>query len=263
MSYLRTSGAEVFYQVDGLRGPWVTLVNGHTRTSSDFKILVKRLVDKGFRCLTFDNRGCGQSQTNRSFSLEEIAEDVRSLWVAEDILSSYVLGISMGGVVAQLLAASTPQVSGLILISTYCRPSHLKKDQQPWGDDEASITEKLRGYFSPDFARSNAILVQAMGKQMAKNLQNDNNLEGTQYQRQAMEAFPFSELRLEGITCPTLAIHGLDDQIVSKSAAEEIVRRIPGAVLITYSGAGHLLLAERSQNLYHDITDFLANQSNS
>ena len=256
MPYLSVPDAELYYEIIGNEGSWITLINGHTRSSSDFKMLARKLVENGFRCLLFDNRGSGQTRTEGPFDLLAMADDVERLWCAANVEESAVLGISMGGVVAQLVAAKVPTVTALALVSTYSQRKFINPDRLPWEGGEAAVSRKLQSYISASFAARNQLLIQAMVKQISKNIDTGNYLQASQAQRLAMTGFDLADHEVAQIRCPTLVLHGGDDKIISANSAEAIARNIRNSRLAIYADAGHLLLVERGLELYRDVIHF-------
>jgi 3-oxoadipate enol-lactonase len=255
MPSLHTSQAHIYFETQGESGPWITLINGHTRSSKDFKLLARSLIAAGFQCLTFDNRGSGVSQTLAPYSARDMVNDVYALWDKIGIKKSFLVGISMGGMLAEVVAAER-DISGLILIST----SAGQHDLSPisfgeWGTSIESVAERMRHYFTEDFARRNRLLVEAMNKQILAAIQNEGFAERAREQRLAVEQLDNRPL-LGKIRSPTLIIHGSADRIIEPRAAHALQAMIPKAELMMIEGAGHLLLAERSKVLADAIVDF-------
>ena len=85
MPWLEQSETKIHYERFGEKGPWVTLVNGYTRSGADFKFLAKFLVSHGHQVLVLDNRGCGKTQCDAGFTLKDMAEDIIAIWQQENI----------------------------------------------------------------------------------------------------------------------------------------------------------------------------------
>jgi pimeloyl-ACP methyl ester carboxylesterase len=258
MPFMARNDVEIFYETLGTDGPWLTLVNGHTRSSRDFRLLAGNLVKQGLRCLLFDNRGAGETKNGPGFTLDDIADDIIHLWDQLGIERSVVMGLSMGGLVSQILAHKVrDRVPGLILVSTGSSESSLAPAAfTPWGTTEASVYQKLQAYFTEGFLHRNKLLVQAMAKQILLGITADHFEERAEQQRKAMSAVdtrPFAR----NLRCPTLIIHGQDDRIIPFAAGEELERLIPGAKLKALPDVGHLVLAEYSKNLAQDVLDFM------
>lgn len=114
---------------------------------------------------------------------------------------------------------------------------------------------RMAHYFTPDFAARNRLLVDAMNKQILQWIQNEG-FEGRAAEQRAAIATIDNQPLLERIKCPTLILHGSEDQIIRIEAAHHLNVSIPNATLKVIEGAGHLLLAEDSKLLAKSIIDF-------
>jgi 3-oxoadipate enol-lactonase len=257
MPFLQLPSAHLYYEIQGEQGPWITLVNGHTRSSRDFRLLGKSLASAGFRCLTLDNRGSGQTQSDKPFSVEDMVQDIAALWDAQHIDQTFLLGISMGGMLSQILAARYPaMIRALILVSTGASTQDLSSDAiRPWGATEADIVTRLLRYFTPDFYARNKLLVQAMAKQILHSIQEEAFETRAQEQRQAIQNLDNRD-SLSLITAPVLILHGAEDAIIPPRAAKDLAAAIPQAELVLLPGVGHLLLAEDSKGLGERVLNF-------
>ncbi len=258
MPVLRRDGATLNYEVWGESGPWVSMISGHTRPLNDYRMLGRHVVAQGWRVLALDNRGAGKTETARAFTFADMVADVAALWDELVVARSVVLGISMGGFIAQTLAAQAEaRVAGLVLVSTAADQSRIVRDERPWTADLAEVGAKLAPYFTDDFARRNDVLVRSMIKQIAKNVSEGAFAAQSERQRQAVAGFtglpPGKTLKQ-----PAWIIHGQDDRIIPYDAALELAQALPQADLFTLPGAGHLLLAEKPQDLYRLVSEFLA-----
>jgi 3-oxoadipate enol-lactonase/4-carboxymuconolactone decarboxylase len=184
--------------------------------------------------------------------------DVAALWDALGIERTALLGISMGGFIAQRLVLAHPErVRCLVLVSTGAAQQALTKDDAPWQADLGAVQKKLSTYFTPQFAARNATLVTSMAKQIAKAVEAGGFAERAEAQRRALAGFDNSA-HLGGIRAPTLVIHGTEDAIIAVSAADALAAGVPNAKKALLPGAGHLLLAEKPRELYDLVSNFLA-----
>lgn len=250
-----TEKKEIYHLTVENQGPWVTLINGHARTHLDFKILSKKLADAGFSVLLLDNRGSGKSFTMEAFTIEDMAQDVKNLWEKLGIHESYLLGISMGGLIAQSIATTSKTPKALVLTSTTASQLHYLLPFTEWSHTIQELREQLRPYFFSDFFEKNPLLVNAMAKQLISTENSDSRSQNIR-QRQAISKFRIDELDLSVIKIPTLIIHGENDGVISVAAAEEISKRIPGSRKMIYPNTGHLILAEKPSEFYKDVTAF-------
>jgi pimeloyl-ACP methyl ester carboxylesterase len=225
----------------------------------------RQLVDEGFYVIRFDNRDIGRSThldgapvptirqilTRRvpaSYRLEDMAGDTAGLLDGLGIESAHVVGVSMGGMIAQTLAATRPErVRSLVSImsTTGSRrvgqpayrvmPIFLKRAP---GDRDAFIdhTELLfKTIGSSGIPRDDAELREVAG------LMYDRGLDpaGTSRQLAAIIASGNRTEALHRITAPTVVIHGTADRLVRPSGGRATARAIPGAKLVKVEGMGH------------------------
>ena len=264
MPKISRTQCELHYEIFGENGPWITLVNGHTRSHKDFRNMVKILTKKNFRCLTLDNRGSGETNVTAPFTFDDMVLDVVSLWDELNIDKTHLLGISMGGMICQRLAAEASHViRSLTLISTTASSEWISGiGDESWGDSLDTVMSKLSHYFASSFLQKNKLLVQAMAKNILKNIQEGNFAEGAKFQRLAIENIDVSA-NARMIKCPTYIIHGLEDEIIEPRAASELDDLIDNTTLDLLDGMGHLLLAEYNKKLYDNVLNFIqSTQSN-
>ncbi len=258
MPFLERDKARIYFETYGETGPFITLINGHTRSSRDFRLLSKALVEAGFRCLCFDHRGCGLTEDLGSFTIQDMISDIVALWAHLEITKTHVLGISMGGMIAQILAVQYQEiVDRLILISTASAEQKISNlDAGPWGTDLKSIENRLLSYVTDEFQERNKLLLQAMAKQIQNSVQTEKFDERARAQRQALTKLDNTHL-LAKIKAKTLILHGQDDKIIPIKAAFDLSAAIANSQLLTKKGVGHLLLAECSKDLTTHVKEFL------
>lgn len=257
MPTLELADVSLFYETSGEKGPWITLVNGHTRSSRDFKLMTRSLVSAGFQCLALDNRGSGQTQSKGPFTYETMVNDIYALWDKFGIKSSFLVGISMGGMLSQIAAAERPSnVAGLVLVSTASGESELSQYSfGSWGETIEDVLKRLSHYVTEDFTKRNKLLIEAMAKQILQAIQSEGFEARAQAQKQAVKGIDNSPL-LGKITCPTLILHGDLDEIIKVDAAYALARQIDKAEIKVLPQKGHLLLAEDSKTLAEEIIEF-------
>lgn len=239
-------------------GRVVTLINGFARTHTDFKIMSRRLLEHGHSVLMFDNRGSGFSPSQGKFEFEDMVRDVEVLWNHLGIQRSVVVGISMGGMIAQCLASRSQVPTGTVLVSTASGKEYFTKHQVAPRGKEEDVREALNHYFHPNFISGNKILFDAMVKQLSKNSEkgedDTSNLAG---QREAIRRFEFSSVDYSKIDHPVLILHGDSDEVILPDSASNLKSKLPQASLKIYEGCGHLILAEKPKLFYDDVLGFL------
>ena len=258
MSELDRPNATINYETwrEGESGSWITLVNGHTRSLKDYRLMAKQFAADGFRVLALDNRGAGATVTTTDFTYLDLAGDVVALWDHLQIPQSHLLGISMGGEISQVVASENPErVNRLVLVSTTADDRWvIRANSTPWGNDLAGIEQTLSPYFSATFLAANQPLVKAMAKNILDQVKS-GFITKADSQRRAFRDFNWVA-RLSEIGAVTLVVHGDQDRIIAPDAAEELAQLIPNARLKLIPGAGHLLLAETYKQLYSLAKDF-------
>jgi len=266
MSTFNNGDLQIFFEIAENCGDeikentdWITLVNGHTRTSTDFRMMAKTLAAKGFRVLCLDNRASGKTVSSGDFSLNDLAGDIVSLWNHLKIRKSHIVGISMGGVICQVLAHQHfDRVLKMSLVSTFGEPRFVRKSAEGWGDSLDETLIRLQTYFADQFFIKNRLLVVAMAKQIRKQIDAGSFLNDANRQRKAMDEFSFDSINEIDERIEALIIHGESDQIIDVAASEELLNKFSKGTLLKYEGCGHLLLAESAKRLYQDIGEFFS-----
>ena len=252
------------------------LINGYQRTRSDFRALQKRLASLLPHVVTvsLDNRGCGETVSESSdFSLDDMVKDAFAAgqFVAQKYgLSRFsVLGISMGGMIAQVLASqNSGAVVRLVLVSTTMGgPSRVFPADEseslvattfrPWGTDVAAIEARLRRYFAPRFLRSSPLIFKGMVQGMSK--MGAGAGQGALAKAQFHASVTFNgEAAVAGIECPTLVISGSEDGVIPLENSKILYKSLKNPSLRVYEEVGHLILVEEPQKLVEDLKGFLA-----
>lgn len=234
----------------------VTLVNGFTRSGSDFKAMARFLSEKGWRVFVPDNRGSGQSEGTAGFTLEDLAADLVRMWDENAVVKSHLLGISFGGAVSMTTAFGYPdRVASLVLVSTIPKWKEEGWRNSLFQQGEAEQAKNLERYFSPTFREAKGFLVKALTKEMSKSFREPEKVARAEAQLQAVRKFDATG-KLERLIQPTLVLHGADDTVAPVDGARELAKKIPGATLDLISGIGHLFLAEAPKLLYEKAAAF-------
>jgi len=211
-------------------------------------------LERDFDLVAYDHRGVGHSSAvTDPFSITELADDAAALIDALGWDSAHVVGISMGGMIAQELALRHPRrIRTLTLGCTYCggegsalASSHVTAklaEAMMSGDPDRAIATAYEVNVSPGYGADKSAY--ATFYEMATAL--PTPVPVIMLQMQAIQAHDTLK-RLGEISAPTLVIHGTEDEMLPYSNAVLIAARIPDAHLETLEGVGHMFWWEQPQ----------------
>jgi 3-oxoadipate enol-lactonase len=233
----QSNGISIYYEIHG-EGEPLLLIGG---LGADLTQLegIGRELSKSFRVIKFDNRGAGRTdKPDAAYSIEMMAEDASGLLDALGISSVHVLGVSLGGRIATMLALLHPnQVKSLILLSTSAKMSQHRG--LSWSLSNQLIRIPMVRGFGTKYKQPYYAYVR---------------------QRDASRGFDVTG-RLKEIVKPALILHGTKDRIVPYRLAEEMHAGIPGSRLESFDG-GHLVVFSEPENLAKPIKEFLLSLNN-
>ncbi|WP_188783877.1 alpha/beta fold hydrolase [Nocardioides phosphati] len=232
-------------------GPPLLLVMGvaghHLMWSEPF---VAALAEH-FDVVAFDNRGIGQSfRAEPGFTLDDLAGDAAAVMDHVGWSAAHVLGISMGGAIAQVLALAHPErVQSLTLGCTWPDPEGawapgVMKLAEAAGAGDALVAAKLmfEANISPAGAAVEGAFEQFCADAAAVKVPGPVVME----QMRAATAHDVAA-RLGSLDVPTLVVHGTVDDVVSVEAGKRLASLVPGARLELLEGVGHLFFREQPE----------------
>jgi 3-oxoadipate enol-lactonase len=241
LHYERAGSGEPLLMIQGMSGT-------HLAWGQPFAAPLRERFD----CVSFDNRGIGlSSPVTDPFTIAEMAADTVGLLDELEIESAHVLGISMGGMIAQELVLAHPErVRTLTLGCTYCggpgsrltdpADSRALVEALGSGDRERAIRAMWELNLSPGF-RAEASRFGDF-EAMATALPVGRETVGLQVQ--AIFAHDTSA-RLGEISAPTLIVHGDLDRVIPIDNGHLIAALMPGARLEVLADTGHMFWWER------------------
>ena len=218
------------------------------------------------RVVAFDNRGAGRSgKPPGPYSIADLADDAARVLDERELSRADVLGLSMGGYVAQALALARPDlVERLVLVST--SPGGPEALPQPAATSEAWAA--ARGLAPEEFARATAPYSFAPGwterhpdeyeSLLASRLEFPTPPECWAAQYAACEDFLARNLPVDEIAAPTLVVHGDLDRVVDPANGALLARRVPGARLVRFPDCGHLVPLEAPERFNEIVLEHLA-----
>jgi pimeloyl-ACP methyl ester carboxylesterase len=260
-------GITLCYETFGERSdPTALLIMGlGTQMIAWHEDFCRELAGRGLHVVRFDNRDIGRS-THLSgrpptvaqllarskgaarYSLGDMADDAAALLAKLDLAPAHVIGASMGGMIAQTLAARQPQaVRSLVSIMSNTGSRRTGQPslrvysiflRRPTRGREAFIAHMERLFIaigSPGFPRD----AEDMHAIATASYDRDHDPEGPGRQLAAIIAGGNRTAELARITAPTLVIHGSADPLIAPSGGRATARAIPGAELVMIEGMGH------------------------
>lgn len=253
MPTIRTPNAELHYERAGSGEP-LLLIQGMSGTHVSWGEPFLGALREHFDVTAFDNRGIGLSAPiDGPFTIVEMAEDTAALMGELGLESAHVVGISMGGMIAQELALAHPErLRSLTLGCTYCGGpgSQLMPEENARklmeglasGDREKAIRASYEVNLSPAFraeeSRFAAFHEMATSVPAAK--------QTIDLQVQAIFGHDTSG-RLGEISAPTLIVHGTEDGVLPCPNGELIASLMPSARLEALDGVGHMFWWEQPE----------------
>ncbi len=253
MATATVNGTEIHHLTRGSGEP-LLLIMGMSGTHLSWGEPFLALLERDFEVTVFDNRGVGRSaRVDPGYAIADLADDTAALIEHLGHESLHVLGISMGGMVAQELALRHPQrIRTLTLGCTYSGgegsalspPEVFQRLAESWqsGDRERALRTGWEINVSETFAQNEEAY--AAFRKAALDL--PVPIPVIMGQMQAIGGHDTAQ-RLEGIAAPTLVIHGTDDQMLPVVNGHMIAERVPGARLEILDGVGHLFWVEQPE----------------
>jgi 3-oxoadipate enol-lactonase len=255
VTVVRAGDIELNYERSGA-GPPLLLLMGMSGTALSWGEPFLQELRRAFDVIAYDHRGVGESTPLEGpITIREMAHDAAGLLDTLEIDTAHILGISMGGMVAQELALAQPaRIQTLTIGCSYCGgPGSLRISDGVWervraaratGDRELAVRTSWEINVSADFATD----TEAFKRYVANAMRRSVAVEVIERQATAIAEHDTST-RLGEIALPTLVMHGTDDQLLPVVNGHMIAGLIPDARREIFDGVGHLFFWERPQRV--------------
>jgi 3-oxoadipate enol-lactonase len=239
---LQRADVRLRYSCQGT-GPALLFVHALGTDSTLWAAQVSALADSHI-CVTYDLPGHGLSTAGSPsrYSFEGLADDAAALLIELGITRASVIGTSIGGEIAQMLAARHPEVvEDLILCSTACYTDGTRVGV--WEERIAAVrthgmaslaVATVNRWFTPAFRTTQPHLVEEYAERMAR-LAPDTYVAFV-HAIQALDLRPL----IRRLTCRSLIVCGSEDGATGPHVAREIVNHLPSAHFQIMAGIGHL-----------------------
>jgi len=266
MPFTDAPGFRMRYEEYGDGDPFL-LINGLGSDLTEWLYQVPTFSGR-FRVIVFDNRGAGNSESPPGpYTTARMADDAAALLDALGIPQAHLLGVSLGGMIAQQFALRHPgKLNRLVVACTSpggglsVRPSPEALAafvRDPAVDLEAQIRRTIPWLYSERYRRERPEEVEAF---VRRRLASPADEAGIASQLAAGIGHDAGD-RLKEIAAPTLVITGTADRLVPPENSKRIAERIPGARLVLLPDAPHRLFAENAAEFNREVLTFLREES--
>jgi 3-oxoadipate enol-lactonase len=255
---VRANGVDIHCEIEG-EGSWVVLCHA---LACDLHMWDEQLpvLRERFRVLRFDIRGHGASSVPAPpYGFDQLVGDIDGLFTAIGIERAHLVGISLGGMVAQEFAlAHRQRVASLVLCDTTSR--YPEGTDRIWEERIATVRAQgmeplveatLERWFTSPFRAARPDVMAKIGAMIRRTSPDGYTGCGA--------AVPTIDttMRLNAIACPTLVVVGEHDAGTPVAMAQTIQRSIPGAELKVIESASHLCNIEQPEAFNAVLLDFL------
>jgi 3-oxoadipate enol-lactonase len=264
--YARSGELRIAYELRGMphwRRPWLVLIQGLGLDRSGWQPVLRKLR-RHFRLVLVDNRGSGRSDVSAaSFGVADMAADVVAVLDDAGIRRAHVMGVSLGGMVAQELAIDHPErVDALVLVSTtpgwpFAYPMPAVSVQLIAAAGGMTREAALRHHVENALSARSIQRHPGLAERLVALRWSRPEAPGAWAAQAAAGARYAGRLRQTRIRAPTLVVQGADDTVVDPRNGRLLAGRIPDAQLVILPELGHLLFWEEPDAFAGAITSFL------
>lgn len=265
MAKRKVRDIEIAYSIDGSGEP-VVLIGGFTMVKERWELQVVKLA-RHFRVITFDNRGVGETTVpSEPFTIADMAADTVGLMDTLGIDSAHIFGVSMGGLIAQVLGLDYPDHIKKVALG--CTTHGGRHAVQP----EKTVMETLAQAADPNISVEKAVR-KMVPLVLSERFIREEPERVEEFVRLAMQYSPIAEgaagqmgalsvfnvkRRLGEIRCPVLVITGSEDRMMPPDNSRLLADGIPGAELYMVEGAGHSFFFEKPDEVNRVLIDFFS-----
>ena len=260
------NGIEVAFDLRGTGEP-IVMIHGAQGDQSMFNDIAA-LFTRDFRVLTFDQRGSGLSEKpDMDYSIALFADDTAALMDHVGFSKAHIVGVSMGGMIAQEFALRHPhKVSSLVLGCTTAGGPKAHRIGGPaftaaYSAKAMSAEDRGRALAEAAFTKGYIdrhpeivpAMIEARRQRPIDPVALDHRLKA------ALNHDTYD--RLSQINCPTLVITGREDALIAWENSENLAHHIPGANLVVLEPAGHCFWLEQPQQSAEALLNFIRSNS--
>ncbi len=261
MQKMNINESSLYFQEFGSGKPLVLIAGLASDSQSWLPVIVK--LSKHFRVIIFDNRGVGRSPSdNADITIQKMTDDCVALMEHLNLSSAYVLGHSMGGMIAMDLAVRYPNlVKKLVLEATAPKISMRNKELfKDWSAYLKTGMEKQLWFrnifywiFSPAFFNNEVMLEQAVT--MAIYYPYPQSDESFENQVKAVSIFDYTS-KVGNIQSSTLIMYGQEDLLFSELETDDLFKDMSNSKTIIIPKAAHSIHMDNPEGFTEVVVDF-------
>lgn len=259
MPYVFVNGINMYYEIEGEGFPLLALP-GMGSSLEIWSPQYRNTLKAQYRLLLMDYRGIGRSDApDIEYSVPMLARDIAELMIAVGIDRANIMGLSLGGMIAQELALTWPEkVEKLVLCATHCGTKHYipfpdRKTKERQEVEDVYADSIVAGMYPREFIENNPTKIADIVTR-----ETFFHIPPEIFERhyQAARSFDSYE-RLEQLKCPTLILTGDQDLMVNPENSRLLAQLIPQSKLEIIPGGGHGFLEQYPELVLRLVTDFL------
>lgn len=267
MPKIKVNDVNLYYEIHG-EGQPIVCISGFTGDHKGWGLVVEELA-QNHQVITFDNRGIGQSDCpDYPYTMEMMAEDVIALMPALHLEKAHLIGNSMGGNIAQVIAYTHPELIKSLVLSNSFMKAHgrvvlhvqTRLDLMKLGfpiPAEVALHEILLWVYSSNYLGQPGMVEMLTKAALANPIA--LTIKGYESQLNALLTFD-SRKWIDKINVPSLVISSDDDLLASPKEARYMAEKISGAEYFCFEDIGHLPQLECPEVFNRLVLEFIAKQ---
>ena len=231
--------------------------------------LCQAFVDRGFFVIRIDNRDAGLSSmtsNDHPYTLNDMAADVVAVLDHAEVVEAIVLGVSMGGMIAQVTAISHPQRTRALvsIMSTTGEPNVGSPTLEAWDALTAPVAKSIDAQIEADlkacqvWSNPEWFDPETLRSHLRAQYQRAWNPGATQRQLHAIMASPDRVDGLAGLSVPALVIHGGLDTLIAPSGGERTAELIPNSRYLLIEDMSHDFVPQAWPVVVEAVTELAA-----
>ncbi|GGO39376.1 alpha/beta fold hydrolase [Deinococcus humi] len=263
---LAVNGAQIHYVSQGSGTPML-LLHGYPLSGELFSRNRDALANAGYRVITIDHRGYGQSvaAADDAGSIQTYANDALTVMDQLNVPSAIIGGMSMGGpIVFEMYRTAPERFKGMLLIDTIANPANVVEKALWGGMAQKAVTygpQSLVGELLKDMLTGVTRLNKPGDVKFLSDIVRQASVAGDVAGAKALSERPDSLPTLASITVPTLILEGVEDTVYPPPFAMKMEQNIAGSKLVLIPGAAHAAIYENADAANRAIVDWARSQN--